>query len=342
MRTETSRIWTEVDYEKDGKQVGHLHAPISTNTSAYGTVLIPMTVAKNGRGPTLLAIGGVHGDEYEGPLVLTRLARAIDPGRMNGRVIIIPALNLPAVLSGTRCSPLDGLNLNRAFPGERNGSLTSMIAHYVHAVLFPLCDVVMDLHSGGRTLDYLPTTGMHYLADPERRERTTALVKAFGAPLALVSRDLDEAGYLDYSAERLGKIAFGTELGGAGDLSRQAVKIGEAGCANVLRHLGILAGPENPEPTLHPATRMIEIPDLGYYSLAPDDGVFECFHALGEQIEPGMPIGQLHRFNRPDRDPEPVMAARSGMLICRRPQAKVEQGDCVAVLAKDMDEETTD
>ena len=59
------------------------------------------------------------------------MARAIDPAQVQGRIIIIPMLNPPAGQAGTRLSPVDGKNMNRSFPGERNGTLTSMIAHYV-------------------------------------------------------------------------------------------------------------------------------------------------------------------------------------------------------------------
>ncbi len=65
-------------------------------------------------------------------------------------------MNHPAVQNGTRTSPLDGGNLNRAFPGSPAGTLTEKIADYFTRYLVPLADVVLDMHSGGRTLDLLP------------------------------------------------------------------------------------------------------------------------------------------------------------------------------------------
>jgi predicted deacylase len=144
-----SRIRTDIDFTKDGKHQSYLRVPVSTNISAYGTVPIPITVVKRGKGPTVLITGGVHGDEYEGPIALSKLARRLTPTMAKGRVVLVPALNLPAVLAGTRLSPMDGLNLNRVFPGEPNGSITSMIAHYVSTVLIPMADILVDLHSGG-------------------------------------------------------------------------------------------------------------------------------------------------------------------------------------------------
>ena len=112
-----SKVGATVDYEADGKQHGYLSIPHSRNDSGWGAVHLPITVVKNGSGPTLTFTGGNHGDEYEGPISLLRLARALDPASITGRVIIIPALNFPAVMAGTRVSPIDGVNMNRAFPG---------------------------------------------------------------------------------------------------------------------------------------------------------------------------------------------------------------------------------
>ncbi|MFQ5426058.1 MAG: succinylglutamate desuccinylase/aspartoacylase family protein, partial [Gaiellales bacterium] len=105
---------------------------------------------------------GQLGDELERPLLCTEVGydklgsrvdhgRELDAGAIRGRVIIMPALNLPALLAGQRLSPVDGKNMNRVFPGERNGTITSVIAHYVSTELLPRADAVVDIHSGGKS-----------------------------------------------------------------------------------------------------------------------------------------------------------------------------------------------
>ena len=101
---------------RDGLQTGTLRIPHSHNRSAYGYIPIPIMVAKRGDGPTVLFSGANHGDEYEGPLALMALARSLPLDSLNGRIIIVPALNMPAYRAGTRVSPIDQVNLNRAFP----------------------------------------------------------------------------------------------------------------------------------------------------------------------------------------------------------------------------------
>ena len=101
------RVRCTIDLDGQGKAAGRLLVPVSTDLSAYGMVPIPITVIAHGRGPTVLLTGGVHGDEYEGPVLLARLARALAAQQVVGRLIIVPSLNLPAVLAGRRTSPLD-------------------------------------------------------------------------------------------------------------------------------------------------------------------------------------------------------------------------------------------
>lgn len=96
-----------------------------------GAIRLPITVIKNGEGPTIFFTGASHGDEYEGPIALSKLSTSLKAEEVQGRVIILPALNLPALRAGTRLSPIDGKNMNRIFPGSRNGTVTELIAHYV-------------------------------------------------------------------------------------------------------------------------------------------------------------------------------------------------------------------
>ena len=213
MAAEQSPITTQIDFVKDGKQQGYLRVPHSRNSSAWGSVLVPITVIRNGTGPTILFVGGNHGGEYEGPVSLMKLSRALQPERIQGRVIIIPVLNLPAVVAGQRVSPIDGKDMNRVFPGVWNGTITQIIAHYLHETLLPLCDAVIDLHSGGYSLSLVPYMSMHNLENEIQNQQTFAAMQAFEAPVSLVIKEISGEGLLDYAVERMGKIFLCAESG---------------------------------------------------------------------------------------------------------------------------------
>ena len=74
-----SRVRCDIDLDAPGRQAGYLRAPLSRNTSGWGTIEIPIVSVKNGSGPTILFTGGVHGDEYEGQIAVSRLAHTLDP-----------------------------------------------------------------------------------------------------------------------------------------------------------------------------------------------------------------------------------------------------------------------
>src|SRR5690554_1949379 len=139
-----SPIRPTIDLDAPGLRHGFLKLPYSSDASAWGSVMIPICVARNGDGPTALLTGGNHGDEYEGPVALYKLAASLELDRIHGRVIIVPAMNYPALEAGRRTSPIDNGNLNRVFPGSPNGTVTEKIADYFCRELLPRADLVLD------------------------------------------------------------------------------------------------------------------------------------------------------------------------------------------------------
>lgn len=180
--SQASLISSSVPFDRDGVYRGYLRIPHSVHDSAYGHIPIPIHVAKCGEGPTVLLTGGVHGDEYEGPLFLYQLMKTLQERDLSGRVIIVPSVNHPAFIAGSRVSPIDQINLNRAFPGSRNGSITQTIAHYLSTVLLPLADYAIDMHAGGSSLQYLPTLFAPTWDDPAKAGVIRGMVDAFAPP----------------------------------------------------------------------------------------------------------------------------------------------------------------
>ena len=338
MSAERSPITTSIDFEKEGTQQGYLRVPHSRNSSAWGSVLLPLTVIKHGTGPTIFFVGGNHGGEYEGPVSLMKLSRELQPEEVQGRVIIMPALNLPAVVAGQRVSPIDGKDMNRVFPGAWNGTISQVIAHYVSTVLLPMCDAVIDLHSGGYSLSLIPYMSMHYLADEIQTQQTLAAMQAFQAPVSLIIKEISGEGLLDYTVERMGKIFLCAELGSAGTLSAQVVKITDLGLRNLLKHFKLVEGEimTREAQGLSPS-RLMEVPEPENYHPALANGIYESFYELGDWVEAGSPLGQIHFIQNIAWAPEPVIAQRAGMLLCTRGPGFVEIGDCVAVVARDLD-----
>jgi predicted deacylase len=328
-----TRIWTDVDYDRDGKQVGWLNLPHSVTRSAYGMIAIPVAVVRNGAGPTALFMAGNHGDEYEGQIGLVKLVRSLEAADVKGRVIILPAINLPAAMAGARVSPIDDVNLNRAFPGDPAGTATRQIAYYVDSELFPRADVVVDLHSGGSSLDYLPFASVHRSPDEEVNRRGMAALKAFGAPLSLAWQTAPDYAYASHACMRHGTPYIGGEYGGCGRVSRQGVALVQRGLARLLAHMGITA-PETAPPD--EPVRMVEFPNREVFLYAPEAGLFEPATDLGDVVRAGDLGGYVHFVDNPARPPIACYFKADGFVVCKRHFGRVERGDCVAHLARDV------
>lgn len=328
----SSTVHTTIDFDKNGKQTGFFNIPHSPHEDAWGAVRFPICVIANGQGPTAILMAGNHGDEYEGPIALGELIRDLDPAAVSGRLIILPALNLPAVLAGRRTSPVDGLNLNRTFPGDPHGTLTQQITAYVSDVIYPMGDAMIDLHSGGSSLDILPSAIVEPAPDAAHHARNVAAVRAFGAPLEVIVDNLGEPRTSTAAAVRAGMTVVGTEMAGGGTVSTQALGICRRGVRNVLGHLGILAPSADTAAEAAPRPLM-RIPGPGGFVLATRDGVFEPFHARGADVRAGDAAGQIHDLADPARAPEILHFAADGMVYGRRQPGRVVAGNCCLVVA---------
>lgn len=326
-----SPVSPTVDFDRDGVQHGFLRLPYSRDDSAWGSVMIPICVVKNGKGPTALLTGANHGDEYEGPLALYELARTLDPKAVSGTIIIVPAMNYPAFRAGTRTSPIDKGNMNRAFPGRPDGTVTEKIADYFQRELLPRADIVFDFHSGGRTLDFVPFCAAHILPDKSQERKAFAAVEAFSAPFSMKMLEIDAVGMYDTAAEEMGKIFVTTELGGGGTSRAETVRIARQGLLNVLRHEGIVSGAVEKQPT-----RWLDMPSGDCFSFAEEDGLIETTIDLGEQIDVGAVVARIYPIGRTGQAPQEIRAKMSGLLAARHFPGLVKAGDCVSVVAVDL------
>ena len=154
--------------------IGNLTASNGQKTSGTVSIVandgsnteIPITIIKGSQdeGPTLLVLAGVHGSEYT-PIVCTqRLARDLDPTKIQrGAVILIHMANMPSYLERSiYVSPIDGKNLNRVFPGNPNGTMTERIADFLVEQVYPLADAILDMHSGDANEQLGPSYTAYY------------------------------------------------------------------------------------------------------------------------------------------------------------------------------------
>jgi len=254
-------------------------------------------MVRNGEGPTTLFMSGNHGDEYEGQIALTKLARKLAPQDIRGRIIILTMTNFPAAQAGLRVSPIDGGNLNGAFPGDARGTPTEMIAHYIEEVLTPIADYSVDLHSGGTSLVYPPTLLRGRGHTPQEAAKLLALQDAFDLPYAWVFTSgggpTSTARTAMGAANRKGVVPIMAELGGGGTVTSDILHRTERGLRWILHSLGMLP---SYEPDAQRGTRELNARGSVY---AYQSGLFEPFKGIGDPVTHGEVVGVVHHPDTP-------------------------------------------
>ena len=326
-----SRIWTDLDLNAEGHQQGWLRLNVSSNTNT-GFVPIPIASFKNGEGPRVLLLGGVHGDEYEGQVMAMKLMRQLDLANVRGQIVILNATNAPAAYNGTRTSPLDDGNLNRAYPGDARGTPTQEIAYFLNDVLIPGVDYLLDFHSGGAGQYKLASTHVYWHPDRAIMDRLIDMLKVFGMPTSVILKGLiDHDKKAIGAADRLGVLRFSSELGGAAGITVDALRRAEAGLARLLHDIGLLREPITGE-FPPPITLYRRLPNKQYgYAFA--SGLWEPYVTVGDMVEAGQAMGAIHFPWEPWREPLAVTTEEAGTVYSLHWPAKTEMGQVLFILA---------
>lgn len=287
-------------------------------------VTIPVLVARGQDGPTLVVLGGVHGDEYPGPLAIPRVWQDIDPVGLIGAFVGIPVVNSLAWAAGTRENPVDGGNLARLFPGSARGSISQILAHWVYQKFLRTAAMVLDLHSGG-TNYAIPRLCGYYLLEGELGDVSRTAAIAFGAPV-LWGTPLN-SGRTISEAVRAGVPGIYAEVPGGAAYDPADMDLYVSGTRNVMRYLGMLPGPFSREaPPVSVESRY----DLDEPIRARHGGIFDPRVRILDAVEAGQllgvvlsPLGEVLDHVRTDRN---------GLVFLLRTRPVVTAGDVLAVV----------
>lgn len=105
----------------------------------------------------ICVVTGTHGDELEGQYVCYRLQERLREyaDSWSGIVDIYPCLNPVGMDSIIRKVPMFDLDMNRIFPGDKNGSMVEYMASSIMDDIIG-ADLVIDIHASNIYLKELP------------------------------------------------------------------------------------------------------------------------------------------------------------------------------------------
>lgn len=328
-----------LDLEAPGKRTGNLRLTHSDNVHALSIIPIPIAVIVGGEGPSVVLSAGTHGNEYEGQVILRELVRELPPESVNGRLIVLPSLNMPAVRDDERVSPLDGANLNREFPGAPDRGPTAAIAGFVSEAILPRCDAGIDIHTGGAWTSFLPLVYLCRCEDDDVFARSAALAEAFGAPWTYLVTDVQGQGGFDPCAQDQGVAFISTELGGGGRLGRETLRIGRRGVRNMLAHLGVIESEDEALSEGPAARRYLTNRGPDGTLVCECSGFLETFHEPGDTVRQGDAVARVYPVEDGFGPSVTLSAPRDGIIVFQRTSAHVRHGDIVLEVATEIGRE---
>ena len=333
---------SEIPFDRPGK----CHYQVAFHLdSSWGYSLIPLTVMNGLRTPVagssppgVAVFGGTHGNEWEGQVAAKRLGCDLDPAELCGQVILIPQLSESSCVANQRISPLDGVNMNRAFPGNPRGTVSYRIANFVKTYIFPRVGVVIDLHSGGNEGAFPICTSFHPILDPAQRSEMARVARLFDTPFVMIYSSQMASGLLTDEAEAAGKITIGGEFGFAEAVNRRGVNHAYEGVKNVLRHYGMLAGDiVKIDLSRSSAPRFMSAENLSDYIPCPQDGIWEPLVDVGADVVDGELLGRLHNFSNHAAEALEVRAHQAGILSTMHFAAVCRKGATLYVISKEVE-----
>ena len=287
---------------------------------------LPVLVAR-GREPgkTVVVLGGVHGDEYEGMAATREVYRELDPQEMRGTFIGVPVVNPPAFATHTRTSPLDGQNMARVFPGRADGTISEQIAHQLLTQVLKQADFLIDLHSSGSYMS-MPLLIGYFHGDTEAGRVSHEAALRFGLPVVWGHEGTSEGRTLS-EPHKWGVPWLYTESPSGGWLHSDVAAQYADGVFNVMRYLGILPGEA---PAYTPTLELVGEGDTDKSLVAPVSGFLVPTVDIMTDVETGDLLGVIEDLA--GETLAEIRSPSSGTLMLRRETASVIAGDLAFLL----------
>lgn len=230
-------------------------------------------------GPTMLVLGGVHGDEVNGVEIVRR---AVKVGYFNhlkhGSIIAVPLLNIYGFINFSRDLP-DGKDVNRSFPGTSRGSLASNVAYMLTKHILPVVDFGIDFHTGGGSIYNYPQIRVS-----QNDKDAYMLAELFGAPFIIKSAMINKS--LRKECNKRGIPMMVYEGGESLRLDSFAIQEGLNGIQRVMSSLGMTEKqPLSPkDPIILASNKWIR---------ASQSGILISYKKAGDYVKKGEVLGHI-------------------------------------------------
>ncbi|MDF0717466.1 succinylglutamate desuccinylase/aspartoacylase family protein [Muricauda sp. 334s03] len=293
---------------------------------------LPMVIIKGKEiGKTLTILAGVHGYEYPPIMAVQALLKEIEPERLMGNLIVIPIANKASFYGRSPFkNPQDEVNLNNAFPGKLDGTVTEQIAYYITQNIIPISDVFLDIHGGDASEDLIPFVCYYNnealpdaTAHAKLLSESSGFTNVVSYPYHL--KDNEPAKYAFKQAVQDGKIGISFEAGALGNVQEEAVRLNKNGIYQVLDQLGMYTS------QLDLPKKLVKYNNQAYLKV-PVTGILYSELRAGDSVSKGQVVG--HITNEYGKVLEKIQAPETGTILYKIGTPPVNQGEtlmCIGI-----------
>ena len=288
---------------------------------------LPIAIIKGKKeGPVFTMVAGVHGYELPPIMAVQELLQEIKAEELTGTLIVLPIASTNSFFTRTPFKNAnDGVNLNGAFPGNPEGTVTQRIAHMITTEIIPKTDVFLDIHGGDASEDLLPFICYY---NNEQKLEQTKLAKELSevsgfeyiVSYAYTLKDDDPAKYVFKQAVQDGKTGISIEAGKLGNVQPEAVKLIKIGVYNMLNKMGMYAKATEAKGAL------IRLNNQAYIR-SPEQGIFYSDHKAGDSVKEGEQVGHItDEFGKVLSE---IKAPKSGIILYKIGTPPVSEGETI-------------
>ena len=290
-------------------------------------VSIPVTIIRGiNDGETIIFTAGIHCTEYTSIQTIIEMSEDIKPENINGNIILVHIANITGFKASNNNSSVfeDQKNLNRVFPGKKDGSLSEKIADFIFNKFLKISNYYVDMHGGDVHESLIPYVYYTGGAKSDIVKGSRIMANMINVNYKVASMVRDQGAY--NCAGEIGIPSILVERGCSGVWNKKDVITYKKDMFNILRGMGFLEDgnkfeKHNPK----------DIKEVKYY-ISEDIGCWYPQKKSGDMVILGECLGIIKDYF--GNETKLIYADFDGVILYQRCTLSVNYNNELIVLGK--------
>lgn len=292
----------DVEAESGTKKTGYID--VSDVTTGYLTRFPLMIINGSKDGQTLGMIAGVHAMEYCGIEAVMKLFQDIDPKELNGAIVAVPLVNIPAFQARVPyVNPIDNVNgFGLSSEGIDEGTISYIMGETLFKEVISKVDALINFHGGDSVEENLNFPIINKTGDEKIDNVAMDMAKCFNSEYMWVYKSdfswikdadgkwikKDKTSKKKGLHKRTGIPIVVPEAGDSAKVNEEGVNFHYKGTLNVLKYFKMIEGsPVMGDPKIYYTQNRVKVRTAGF---------FRTTKKLGDLVFQGEVIGNVRNI----------------------------------------------